>query len=242
VSLARIACLGLALAAAPAGAASVPFGDSVRYWAGYANGTSDDAKDTIGHPDVTGGAAGFAGGQLVSVRIDYTGPFSLAAPGQNGSVIPGDLFLDAGADGDWDYVIEVVSGPQSPASFEKLSILDVADLAPSYLLSGSDGSGHWQGYGIRDRHPYAWSGGGTAVGVASLVADGLLAGGSHSLLFSLGQGLDLGTSFVIAFAPSCANDVIFERVNAPVPEPGAALLFGAGALWVARRGRRAASR
>ena len=103
--------LAALLAAGGAGAASVPFGDSVHYWPGYGNGSSDDAKDTIGHPDITGGSAGFTGGRLSSVQIDYQGPFSLAASG-HGSVIPGDLFIDAGADGDWDYVMKVVAAPQ----------------------------------------------------------------------------------------------------------------------------------
>jgi hypothetical protein len=238
VPLSRLA-LAFALAvlgASPAQAVSVSFGDSVRYWAGHASGTSDDAKDTIGHPDLRGGEAFFSGDRLTAVRVDYTGPFSLAASG-NGSVIPGDLFLDAGADGDWDYVVKAVVGPQAAGSYAALSILDVSGQANAYLLSGTDNAGHWSGYHVRNQHPYAWAGGGSAIGTASLAVPSLLAGGSQSLLFDLGAGLDLGGAFTLAFAPSCANDVLYERLTAPVPEPGAALLFGAGLALVARSRR-----
>jgi hypothetical protein len=243
VQISRIAAfvcaLAAALAAPSAEALSVSFGDSVRYWSGHASGTSDDAKDTIGHPDLQGGEAFFMGSQLTAVRIDYTGPFSLATSG-NGSVIPGDLFLDAGADGDWDYVVKAVTGPQAAGTYASLQILDVTGQANAYLLSGTDNAGHWSGYHVRNQHPYAWAGGGSVVGTASLAIGNLLAGGSQSLLFELGEGIDLGGSFALAFAPSCANDVIFERVSAPVPEPGAALLFGAGLAFVVGAQRRRA--
>ena len=49
----------LALGAVDARAVTVSFGDSIRYWDGYANGTSDDSRDTIGTPDLRGGTATF---------------------------------------------------------------------------------------------------------------------------------------------------------------------------------------
>jgi hypothetical protein len=235
----RLLAAGLAFASAlsvgQARASSVTFGDSVRYWDGYQNGTSDDSRDTIGHPDLTGGTATFSAEHLLtSVQIDYLGPFSLSASGR-GSVIPGDLFIDAGADGDWDYVLKAVTRPYTAASYTSLSILDVGGEVVSYLMSGSDNSGHWLGYLIRNNHPYAWNGGGEEIGTGSLAADGLLTGGAHSLLFDLGSGLDVGAHFTIGFAASCGNDVIFERMTAPTPEPGAALVFFA-ALLLATRG------
>jgi hypothetical protein len=149
-------------------------------------------------------------------------------------VIPGDLFLDAGSDGDWDYVVELVAGPQTPvASYASLSILDVDGLAPAYLMSGSDDTGYWRGYGIRDRHPYAWNGSGTPIGTASFGAFSQLASGG-TLVFDLGAGLAVGPNVTIAFAPSCANDVLIEDIAAPVPEPTAALVFGVGLLVVMR--------
>ncbi len=131
--------------------------------------------------------------------------------------------------------MKLVSGAQTPvANYASLSILDVSGIgSPTYLHSGSDNSGYWSGYGIRDRHPYAWNGGGTPVGTASLGAFNPLASGG-SLLFDLGIGLPVNASLTIGFAPSCANDVLRETVSAPVPEPTAALIFGIGLAAVAR--------
>lgn len=241
---ARLACFApsaLALAvlsfvAAPeARAVPVSFGDSTHYWDGYANLTSDDAKDTIGTPDLFGGTAEIDGGLLTSVTIDYRGPFSLTASGR-GSVVPGDLFIDAGADGDWDYVVKIIATPHTQVTdLAHLQILDVSGEAESYLMSGSDDTGHFRGFLIRDRHPYAWNGGGAVVGSASLTMPSLLATGTQSLGIDLGAGVGIGGEAILAFAPSCANDVIFERISAPVPEPGAALVFAAGLFVVARR-------
>jgi hypothetical protein len=225
--------LAAALASGDAGAVSVSFGDSLAYWSGYANGTSDDGKDTIRHPDLTGGTATFHRGLLASIEIDYLGPFSLVASGP-GSVIPGDLFIDAGADGDWDYVMKLVAGPQSAANYASLSILDVDGELASYLTSGADHAGHWQGYLVRNDHPYAWNGGGSEIGTGSLSAPSLLAGGSQSLELDLGPGLHVGHQFVLAFAASCANDVLFEVIDVPVPEPGTGLLLAVGLAAVAR--------
>ena len=236
----NLGCLGVVFAVAAlageARASSVSFGDTTKYWQGYANGTADDTRDTIGTPDLLGGTATFddTTGRLTSVRIDYTGYFSLVASG-NARVIPGDLFLDAGSDGHWDFVVKLVSGAQTPvANYASLSILDVSGIgSPTYLHSGSDNSGYWSGYGIRDRHPYAWNGGGTPVGTASLGAFNPLASGG-ALVFDLGIGLPVNASLTIGFAPSCANDVLRETVSAPVPEPTAALIFGIGLAAVAR--------
>jgi hypothetical protein len=235
--------VAFAAVAGQARATTVSFGDVARYWPGYANLTVDDSRDTIGTPDLLGGTASFddSTGLLTGISVSYTGTFSPVAMG-NARVIPGDLFLDAGSDGHWDYVMKLVAGPQTPvASYASLSILDVSAIAsPSYLFSGSDNTGYWSGYGIRDRHPYAWNGGGTQIGTGSLTGFNQLASGG-TLGFGLGNGLAINGDFTIGFAPSCANDVLLATVSAPVPEPTAALIFGIG-LVVVRRGQRALRR
>ena len=236
LSLALPLVAGAVLLSGPAQATPVAFGDSVNYWAGHANGTSDDGKDTIGTPDILGGRAIFAGGKLKSIEIDYNGKFSLSSPGHYGSVIPGDLFINDLCDDDWDYVMKLVSGPQTPADYLSAAILDVKGEDPAYLYSGEDNKGHWKGFLIRDDHPYAWNGGGTQVGTGSLTGVNLLQNGG-TLVFDLGEGLALGPEFCIGFGPSCANDMIFERITAPIPEPSAALLFAASLLVAARRTR-----
>jgi hypothetical protein len=241
----RFLALGLSLLTSTlvwsdrAQALTVSFGDSVNYWAGHANGTSDDTRDTIGTPDILGGRAIFEGALLKTIEIDYTGKFSLTAAGNAGSVIPGDLFINVLCDDDWDYVMKLVSSSQMPANYAAAKILDVDGVSTAYRYSGSDDSGHWDGFGIRDRHPYAWNGGGTQIGTGSLGGVNLLSGGNHTLVFNLGNGIAVGETFCIGFGPSCANDVILERISAPVPEPSAALAFAAGLLLAARRTRRA---
>ncbi len=237
LSLALPLVAGAVLLGGPAQATTVSFGDSVKYWAGHANGTSDDSKDTIGTPDILGGRAIFAGGKLKSIEIDYNGKFSLSNPGNYGSVIPGDLFINDLCDDDWDYVMKLVSGPQMPADYLSAAILDVDGESNAYRYSGYDNSGHWKGFNIRDEHPYAWNGGGTQVDTGSLTGVNLLQTGG-TLVLDLGDGLALSDTFCIGFGPSCANDMIFERITAPVPEPSAALLFAASLLVAARRPRR----
>lgn len=230
----------LVLATGEAHAITVSFSDGAHYWDGWANGTGDDARDTIGTPDLRGGTATFdTTGRLTNVSIDYTGVFSLVGSG-NGRVIPGDLFLDLGGDGSWDYVMQLVGGAQTPvASYASLSILHVggADVSPAYWMSGSDNTGHWRGYGIRDRHPYAWNGGGEEIGLGSLSGFGATANGG-TLSFDLGPGIVVRDSVRISFAPSCANDVLVADVAAPVPEPTAALVFGVGLAAVTRAARK----
>src|SRR4030095_10524151 len=106
--------------------------------------------------DFSGGVAAFEGGRLTEITLSYTGRFSPVASG-NARVIPGDVFLHVGGRGNGDYVVKLVSGPQTPvSSYATLAILDVSAIqTPSYLFSGSDNTGYWQGYGMRGRHPYA---------------------------------------------------------------------------------------
>jgi hypothetical protein len=56
-------------------------------------------------------------------------------------------------------------------------------------------------------------------------------------------GLDLdkfsGKEIIIAFAMTCANDVLFEHTRVPTPEPGTMLLMGLGALGVGYMRKRA---
>ena len=114
--------------------------------------------------------------------------------------------------------------------------------SPSSRCCRHDNTGYWAGcYGIRDRHPYAWNGGGTAAGTGSLTGFNQLSASGGTLDFDLGIGLPMGAKLTLAFAPSCANDVLIESVSAPVPEPTGALLFGVG-LAAVTRGQRALRR
>jgi hypothetical protein len=220
---------------AQANALTVPFGDTANYWPGYGNGPLDDNVDTIGAPNLLGGRAILNGsGLLTRVEIDYTGPFSPpVGSGNPGHVIPGDLFLDKDADGDWDYVMRLVASPETAvANYASLTILDVSSVLPVYINTAGDNAGWWAGYLIRDAHPYAWNAGGTVVGTGSLDPYNQLSGGTVTLGFNL-SGLAVGSQVRIGFAENCANDVLYQTVA--VPEPSTALILGAGLLLLARR-------
>lgn len=229
-----VVALALALCGADANAATFSFGDTANYWSGFSNGTSDDGADAIGVPNITGGRAILdPSGDLTRVEIDYTAALSPVASG-TGHVIPGDLFLDAGADGSWDYVLQLVASADTAiGNYGSATILDISAATPSFILSGSDNTGHWAGYLIRDAHPYAWSGAGTAVGTGSLDPFNELASGG-TLGFNLGT-LAVGTQLRIGWAVSCANDVLYQSVA--VPESSTVLLMTSGLLGLTVLGR-----
>ncbi len=100
----------LALFAFNAHSLEIRFGDTTGNWTGWgggvctwAQGTTDNSRDTIGTPNLLGGSVNVNEGVLNSVTFNYINSADY------GPITPGDLCIDLKADGFWDYVVDTSS-------------------------------------------------------------------------------------------------------------------------------------
>ncbi len=213
----------------------LPWTDTKTVWPDWGGTSGEDSLDTIGQPQITGGAvvindAGF----IKSVSYNFNNP-----PGWTFSRMePGDLFLDTNADGTWDYVLSRYNTRSNSDNTNKYIPSTPPTLygwtsSSSYLVTGSDNSGYWSGYNIRNNHPFA------ATGLLDSLGVGSLTGGysnSSPVTYTLPENVVKFTGVLtFGFTENCANDVVLESV---IPEPSSLLLMGTGILGLGLLGRR----
>jgi hypothetical protein len=235
-----------ALISSPAFGAPINFGDNTIYWAGWSSPqSSDNNTDEIGVPIFPGkpptpgsstGSYELIGGKLKNITFNY----KLNGSGFESYIKPGDLFIDVGGDGTWEYVVKVLGIGSGPGNYPLYKIsLSSAGGTPGYVLSNTawaaSGIPDPGSYNIRDNHPVGIDGSVQKLYEQDVYFDGwTLGSGSHTTYFDFGSGLDIGSGiFEFAWTISCANDVVREEGQGKIPEPATMILLGSGLAGLA---------
>ena len=208
----------LVMTAVPAWATTYVFQDNAVYWPTWGNGTSDDGRDVIGNPDISG--------VVVKTNPDNSiNTISVSISRWPESYGGSGLFIDTDGDTNWEYYV----GMRTPLRAVGHMLKDEVGLFrgendDAYVMSS------WSTT-LREDHPVgiveSFHGSNDTIGYDY---DWI----ARTLVFSDFPGiLHLGAGWMIGYTIGCANDVFLSSVApVPVPEPMTAILLGLGLLFV----------